>query len=665
MAGDDRKKKGKALPAKSHPTPAQKTPETDASPTGILGKIAGIALLFFPIFPYQANLKDPFLSVRFTLLSAVLLMVTTFAFTRRSQLSFHFRHPLTKLFFGALGAFFAWGLICAFQAVNAYESLFFLSRWLLLSAAIGAWYIWGKSGQLDWVYPTLSIFLLIHALAGIMQYYNIGLDIIPGNLPPYGFSGNRNLYGSFLMLLLPFAVVQTLRARGPGAVIGGLGMALGIYALILSQTRSAWIGFLVGGAFFVAAIVRYRKQMPIGLLRRIAFVSAGSIAAFFLFFFILIKTDASGDLGQRLKERIYSLISFEDEDQSTEAVRNMKERLYVWGKTVNMVKDHPITGVGPGNWRIVFPLYGSPPALPDQKEEIDRMMVRPHHMYLQIAGETGIPGVLLFYTLGVLLLIAGFRLLSPKKNPDGFLPAILLTGALFSLSIDMTFSFPLERTEHAMLLTLICGIFFSQLELQKGKVKSRPISVAVFLIAIPFLAFCIFLGKEKWKFDYYIQKSIVNELKGRQAQTVKDAELGKSALVKLGPICDPMELHTARGYLNMQQYDKALQELEKARQYNPYLHRIFNTIGAIYLRQERYKDAIDPLEKSLQYCPDYRPSLINLAYGYYRIDDYAASKKVLEKIDITPKDTLLQKLNADVERRLALPPQNTSNNGTH
>lgn len=665
MAGDDRKKKGKNPPSKSHQPPAQKTLKPDTSSTGILEKIAGIALLFFSIFPFQSNLKDPFLGVRFTLLSAMLLLITTFGLTRHNRLSFHFRHPLTKLFFGGLATFFAWGLLCSFQAVNAYESLFFLSRWLLLSIAIGAWYLWGKSGQLGWVYPTLSIFLLIQALAGILQYYQIGLDIIPGNLPPYGFSGNRNLYGSLLMLLLPFAVVQTLRARGPGAVIGGLSMALGIYALILSQTRSAWIGFLVGGAFFVAAIVWYRKHVPGDLLRRITVVSAGSIVAFFLFFFVLIKTDASGDLGQRLKERILSLISFEDTDQSTEAVRNMKERLYVWSKTVNMVKDHPITGVGPGNWRIVFPLYGSPPALPDQKEEIDRMMVRPHHMYLQIASEAGIPGVLLFYAIGVLLLIAGFRLLSPKKNPEGFLPAILLTGALLSLSIDMTFSFPLERIEHAILLTLICGIFLSQLESQKGKATSKSTPITVFLLILPFLLFCIFLGKEKWKFDYYIQKSIVNELKGRQAQTVKDAEQGKSALVKLGPICDPMELHTARGYLNMQQYDKALQELEKARVYNPYLHRIFNTIGAIYLRQERYKDAIDPLEKSLQYCPDYRPSLINLAYGYYRTDDYAASKKILGKIDITPKDTLLQKLNADVERRLALPPQNTNSNGNH
>lgn len=640
MAANNQPKKNKQPPAK----------KTVANQSGHWAQFFGTLALVLSLFPFDSSLKDPFFAVRFTLLAALMPVGSIYLLVRKSAFSLFFHSNLTKVFFGLSLAFFLWSLVCSFQAVNPYESLFYLVRWVFLMSAVVLWMGLGRTWSLDWVYPTITVILLLQSMVGILQFYGVDIFSIPSNGAPSGFSGNRNLYGSLLVLMMPFAVVQTLRGKGVWLLIGASAMGASIFALILSQTRSAWLGFLAAGLLFVAIMLRYRKQLPVELLRRIGRVSLGGLLAFVLFFFVIIKTGQSGNFGQRLVERVQSLYNFDDADQPSEAVRNMEERIYVWGKTVDMIKDHPWTGVGPGNWRVLFSLYGSPPQLPGADgEEIDRQMVRPHHMYLHVAAETGIPGVALFYAMGLILFVAGFRLLSPSKYPGALLPISLLLAALLALALDMSFSFPLERMEHAVLLTLICGIIFSTLEGKTVPTKNRM----VFALAIPFFAFCILLGKEKWKFDFYVQKSIEAELKNNARETVNSALKGMSKWIKLDPVCDPMELHTARGYLKMNEYDKAGVELEKALAYSPYLHRIHNTFAVMYIRKEQYKAAIESLEKSLQYCPDYHPSMVNLAYSYYRIDSFETSKKILDKIDLS-RDTNLILLNADIEKRLQL-----------
>src|SRR6185295_18640894 len=37
---------------------------------------------------------------------------------------------------------------------------------------------------------------------------------------------------------------------------------------------------------------------------------------------------------------------------------SVHERLQLWSRTLRMIRDHPLTGVGLGNWRVVLPTYG-------------------------------------------------------------------------------------------------------------------------------------------------------------------------------------------------------------------------------------------------------------------------------------------------------------------
>jgi len=80
------------------------------------------------------------------------------------------------------------------------------------------------------------------------------------------------------------------------------------------------------------------------------------------------------------------------------------KRIYLWQAGLEMIRDHPITGVGMENFILTFPEYN--PYLRSQS---------PHNTYVQFGTECGIPG------LGLYLLLLFFHfntLLWIKKRVD-------------------------------------------------------------------------------------------------------------------------------------------------------------------------------------------------------------------------------------------------------
>jgi O-antigen ligase len=57
-------------------------------------------------------------------------------------------------------------------------------------------------------------------------------------------------------------------------------------------------------------------------------------------------------------------------------------RIHFWENTLNLLKDHPFTGVGLGAWFELYPAYGSSPH------------VTPYNTYLQIYADTGLLGAI-------------------------------------------------------------------------------------------------------------------------------------------------------------------------------------------------------------------------------------------------------------------------------
>lgn len=120
-----------------------------------------------------------------------------------------------------------------------------------------------------------------------------------------------------------------------------------------------------------------------------------------------------------------------DREVLSEAPKSLEYRMEYWKATVRMILDHPIWGVGPGNFRQHYYAY----KLPGASEEI----LDPHNMVLE-SWATG--GILSFAGLILLVIPWGLRgwfspLLPDDANPpseeketstDGLFPAAVLIG---------------------------------------------------------------------------------------------------------------------------------------------------------------------------------------------------------------------------------------------
>ncbi len=149
------------------------------------------------------------------------------------------------------------------------------------------------------------------------------------------------------------AALALARGPWPGASTGPLlsAMAVGLcgWALILSLTRNAWVGTLVG----LVALAVMRKPRTLWLLA--AFVLAILVAR---------------------PERVMDRLTVTD--------ASSRDRFYMWQAGIDMIRDRPVFGQGPGMVQSAYPAYRWPEAPNPEAPHL-------HNNALQIAAERGLP----------------------------------------------------------------------------------------------------------------------------------------------------------------------------------------------------------------------------------------------------------------------------------
>jgi O-antigen ligase len=210
------------------------------------------------------------------------------------------------------------------------------------------------------------------------------------------FSIYMTLAGVLTLVLL--ATLPRLLARTPERRRWMLPLwALSGLGLVLTLTRGAWLGFLAGAA-----------ALSLVLRRLSALVTMGAVLLGLL---LLLP---AGPLEHRVR-------SFGDPSDPT-----MRERLYMWESGLQIVRDHPLTGVGPGQVKAVFPRY----ALPEAHRKTTSHV---HDTPLQITAERGLLGLGAWLWIWIAFFLHGARLLrriGPQREREWGLVAGSLAAVL-------------------------------------------------------------------------------------------------------------------------------------------------------------------------------------------------------------------------------------------
>ena len=99
--------------------------------------------------------------------------------------------------------------------------------------------------------------------------------------------------------------------------------------------------------------------------------------------------------------------------ESLTGVANYKEgsgagRLVQYGNTLRMAADHPVLGVGPGNWPVHYPRYMSPGDPSYDADDIIPTNPWPSSDWMAMLSERGVPGLLLLVLVGASLALGAW-----------------------------------------------------------------------------------------------------------------------------------------------------------------------------------------------------------------------------------------------------------------
>jgi O-antigen ligase len=255
------------------------------------------------------------------------------------------------------------------------------------------------------------------ALVGIVQYSILNFDTLDRRVQ--GTLSHWMTYSGTLMLVICAAVARLLydkRDRGWAAVV----IPALVVSLLLTFTRSAMVGLAAG----VGVLLLLRDLRLVGILP----IAAAVIIA-------LAPTD--------LTNRIYSTIDLNDPTN--------RDRVAMAQAGVEIIRDHPLTGVGPDQIKNVYPNYRVATAL---------MPVAPHlhNVPLQIAAERGLPALAMWIWFVASALLGLVKLLRRTRHRVLVAAGIGIVVAMFTAGL---FEYNFGDSEFLMLFLVLVTLPFA------------------------------------------------------------------------------------------------------------------------------------------------------------------------------------------------------------
>ncbi|MBS4029685.1 MAG: O-antigen ligase family protein [Ignavibacteriales bacterium] len=224
--------------------------------------------------------------------------------------------------------------------------------------------------------------------------------------------GNTTYFGGYLVMLIPFIAAQLFleSTSGRKKILLCILLAVLLGMLLLTRTRSAWIGLAFGGVTFISLTIPLLKEKYNSKkIRNVFFIALASTALLLLYF----------------SETIIQRFSILFTEQSS-FIRRIEFYESAWKAFLSS----PVFGNGFGSFEVFYPLFRSNEYWMSKSEDI---VVHAHNEYLEILSECGILGFVAFCAL---LFYVGKKTkdsISFSHSSDRFIVVGLVSGIVASL----------------------------------------------------------------------------------------------------------------------------------------------------------------------------------------------------------------------------------------
>ena len=238
----------------------------------------------------------------------------------------------------------------------------------------------------------------------------------------HGFFSIYMTLAGVLVMLLTATLPRLLRLEGTRAVAPV--WLVSVMALALTYVRGAWIGLAAGG---LLVLVSLRRRSVTVLMLLVVVIAA--LAAL-----------------PRVSERLRTIGSLRDD--------TTRDRLAMLTTGLSLVRAHPLTGIGPGQVKRVYPTAAGPEALRRSTSHL-------HDTPLQIAVERGIPGLAAWLAIFVVFLVHTVRLIRrlPAESVDRTL-VVGIQAAIVAFLVAGLFEYNFGDTEVLLVMAALMALPF-------------------------------------------------------------------------------------------------------------------------------------------------------------------------------------------------------------
>lgn len=547
--------------------------------------------------------------------------------------------------------------------------LYFLGLYLHLANALE------RLSEIRYLLGTLLLAAVLASLYALLQYYGL-LPGKPGT--PHGSGaiistfGNKNYLGGFLAYLFVPGLALLYQSASRWARLLTLGALSWItVTLVAIDSDSAWLAVLLSIA--VAAVglsltrswdrVRQQWRWSAGLFGLAALLSLGllittvawvrgkplsvenllrfglpfsplwwvtlgamAIVPFVAWLENAVRSAPKRRIWAGVGLALITLLGFfatppgqrvsqELWDVATKS--SAKTRAWDWWVGYEMFRDHPLVGVGLGDYKREFLAYKADFLTTERGKYYQQTVghiqraAQAHNEYVQILAEMGVVGALAVLILLGALARSVWRRLRQAPSLDAKILILALSAGVLAFLSDSLFSFPLHLPANALALVFLLGALQSralgepQETITLGERAARLTAGIVLVIAI----IVSLLAYRDWRADYYLDLGMRYAKLGENEEAKQALE--KSAQLDLAPA----EALYWLGVIALREDD-----LRRAREYFERTLPRFTTesgyyqLALVYSRlgeldqAERYLDLLLAMDPS----PDLKPDALYL-----------------------------------------------------
>ena len=418
--------------------------------------------------------------------------------------------------------------------------------------------------------------------------------------------GHKNLLSSIQFLMLPILIYILTIGERFLKILSSLAIILILITVFQTQTRA--VLFAVG--IFSSSLLLLNKKS----LQKKHFTGLLVGAVLLL---------GSGCAIMKYTNRYDAFVV--ELNKTLEFTSSSRYKLY--DSSIQLIIEHLVFGVGPGNWKIDVWEYGL-----YEGTLGNSFAQRPHNDFLWVFSEGGVIAGLSYILIFLILLRDSYYLHKNRKEEDGIFYSLLFSGFL-GFGFISFLDFPLERFSHNIIFfTLASFIIAGKIKATKTKI---PTGFKFLLIAVS--CFCVYVASIRYQGEIHAANAIHYKSKGNWNYVIKAIDKAYNpTYYEMENTSTPLLWYRGVAYFNQQKYDLALKDFQAAYEVNPYHVHVLNNLATSYEMRGNHKKAKEFYVKVFDVCPTFKETRVNLAAILYNEKKYVEALDVILQSKVDP-----------------------------